>query len=260
MTEIDRATVSAASEAWVLDPPDSEVVETAEYRIARFPERLGFPLQVQWVRTERPIGTVLAEIVARAREFGLPEANFLLKLSPPGGLAEALLEQGAAVTGIADVLALALPADLKAPELPGLELRWVTTPESGREANVISVSVFGGTLALEEHVAARSATLRDLFTAGSGGAVIAYLDGAPAGLGGVKIVDGVARLSGGSVLEEFRGRGVYRALVAGRLAWAAERGATMALTAGRVATSSPILRRLGFIAYGQERNYLLPLA
>ena len=69
----------------------------------------------------------------------------------------------------------------------------------------------------------------------------------------------MARLWGGAVLEAHRGRGVYRALVAARMTYAAEHGATMALTQGRITTSSPILQRLGFISYGQERSYRLPL-
>jgi GNAT superfamily N-acetyltransferase len=62
-----------------------------------------------------------------------------------------------------------------------------------------------------------------------------------------------------AVLEPYRGRGVYRALVAARLTYAAGHGATMALTQGRPSTSSPILQRLGFVAYGRERTYRLPL-
>jgi GNAT superfamily N-acetyltransferase len=95
--------------------------------------------------------------------------------------------------------------------------------------------------------------------AGTGGAVVASLDGTPVGVAGVEVADGVARLWGGGVLEAYRGRGVYRGLVAARMTYAAERGATMALTQGRLATSSPILQRLGFVSYGQERSYRLPL-
>lgn len=61
------------------------------------------------------------------------------------------------------------------------------------------------------------------------------------------------------MLEAYRGRGIYRALVAARMTYAAEHGATMALTQGRTITSSPILQRLGFVSYGQQRSYRLPL-
>ena len=82
---------------------------------------------------------------------------------------------------------------------------------------------------------------------------------APVAVAAVEVADGVARLWGGGVLESHRGRGIYRALVATRLTYAVEHGATMALSQGNITTSSPILHRLGFISYGQERSYRLPL-
>ena len=45
-----------------------------------------------------------------------------------------------------------------------------------------------------------------------------------------------------------------------RLRHAVSLGARMALVKGRVETSGPILRRVGFTAYGQERCYVLPVA
>lgn len=62
MGELDLATVAAANDAWVLAPEGSEVVETAEYRLVRFPERFADPLQVQWVRSARPAEAVLGEV------------------------------------------------------------------------------------------------------------------------------------------------------------------------------------------------------
>ena len=87
--------------------------------------------------------------------------------------------------------------------------------------------------------------------------VVGYLDGSPVGAAGVSLVDGWARLWGGSTLPEARGRGVYRAMTSARAAWAREHGATSALVKGRVDTSAPILGHAGFTAYGEERWYLL---
>jgi len=88
---------------------------------------------------------------------------------------------------------------------------------------------------------------------------VAYLDGIAVGCGGISLVDGVARLWGGAVREEARGRGAYRAVLDARLRRGVERGATMALVKGRIQTSGPILRRAGFEVYGEERSYLVPL-
>jgi GNAT superfamily N-acetyltransferase len=54
------------------------------------------------------------------------------------------------------------------------------------------------------------------------------------------------------VVPAFRGRGIYRALVRARLAHAAAEGATLALVHAEP-TSSPILQRLGFRVFGQQR-------
>ena len=57
-----------------------------------------------------------------------------------------------------------------------------------------------------------------------------------------------AYLVGGVVLPAFRGRGVYRALIAARLRHARAAGVAVVTTQARAATSAPILARLGFVA------------
>jgi hypothetical protein len=57
---------------------------------------------------------------------------------------------------------------------------------------------------------------------------------------------GLTYLAGAAVVAEHRGRGAYRALIAGRLGGARERGIGRAGTHAREATSAPILERLGF--------------
>jgi GNAT superfamily N-acetyltransferase len=73
------------------------------------------------------------------------------------------------------------------------------------------------------------------------------------------MADGVACLWGGAVRQEARRQGVYRAILAARLRYGAAHGATMARVKGRVETSAPILRQVGFAAYGQEILYRIPL-
>lgn len=53
-------------------------------------------------------------------------------------------------------------------------------------------------------------------------------------------------LMGAAVLPEARGRGHYRTLLGGRLAWLKARGIEYAVTLAREATSAPILERRGF--------------
>jgi len=87
---------------------------------------------------------------------------------------------------------------------------------------------------------------------------VAWCDGAPAGTGGLAYrpeVDAIY-LTGGNVLPAYRGRGVYRALIAARLADA--RGVRFATTQARAVTSAPILERLGFATAVAYRAFLSP--
>ena len=90
---------------------------------------------------------------------------------------------------------------------------------------------------------------------------VAVVDGRVQGQGGVGLVPGgpdggrVARLFGGGVLPEARGRGAYRALLAARCAFAASRARPSPWSRAGWRHPGPILRRAGFAAYGQERCY-----
>ncbi len=55
-----------------------------------------------------------------------------------------------------------------------------------------------------------------------------------------------AYFMGGVVLKRFRGRGIYRAMIARRLADAAAEGIPLAVTHAREETSAPMLAHLGF--------------
>ena len=81
--------------------------------------------------------------------------------------------------------------------------------------------------------------------------MVAYVDGQPAGTGGWTLAGPVCRLWGGATHSALRGRGAYRAVLAERLRMARAAGATLGLSLGRVETSAPILRGLGFTRYGE---------
>jgi GNAT superfamily N-acetyltransferase len=83
--------------------------------------------------------------------------------------------------------------------------------------------------------------------------LLALVDGEPAGAAWATVHEEGVWLNGGAVAPRFQGRGVYRALVAERLALARRAGAPGAGTWARPETSLPILERLGFQAVGQVR-------
>ena len=66
---------------------------------------------------------------------------------------------------------------------------------------------------------------------------------------------GFARLLGGSTLPRWRGRGIYRALVAVRAQRAAARGVTY-LQVEASDDNAPMLRRLGFRAVTTTTTYV----
>ena len=90
-------------------------------------------------------------------------------------------------------------------------------------------------------------------------AVVAVVDGRPVSGGRVDFEDGVefAGLFGGITLPEYRGRGLYRAVVAERAALARERGYRR-LYSDSLPTSRPILERLGFVAITTTTPFVLP--
>jgi GNAT superfamily N-acetyltransferase len=87
---------------------------------------------------------------------------------------------------------------------------------------------------------------------------VATLDGEPVGTAGLLLRDGYGYLLGTQVLSAARGRGVYKALVATRLALLRERGFGYAVTHAREATSAPILERLGFETLYRTSAWVLP--
>ena len=135
------------------------------------------------------------------------------------------------------------------------KLRQVQDVATLSDAGHVATTVFGGTPRTPEEVEAAVAHLSP-----TDPSWVAYRSGVPVGAAGVALVEGVARLWGGSVVPDAQHTGVYRALLARRLQHARDAGRRMALVKGRVETSAPILRRAGFAAYGEERAYRVTAA
>lgn len=258
---VPAPSVAAASAAWVWIPDFATVARTGEYTIVRLPGYFPHPLSVAAFRPAGPLSPAVDAVLNRAREFGLPDLQWQLLLGAPAGLTEELASRGGTVRVNLNVLALDLRAG--APELPppavDVTVRWATDVPTARDAQVVAVATFGGSEPPEGRIAQITADNAASVPAGKGGVAVAYTDGSPVGAGGLDVVDGVARLWGGAVIESARGQGAYRALLAARLSYAVEHGATVALVKARTDTSSPILLRAGFAAYGQEPIYHVPL-
>ena len=261
VVSVPAEAVAAASREWVWVPETAVTVETPEYLLARMPDWFDVQLELLRLDPERPVGDVVDEVIARARELGGPEVNCWAKLHNDPSLDAVLLARGGVLDETLDVLALDLTDGLPdvGPWDERIDVRWVTDAATARDHHEVGMVVFGGEMAPDDELERAAADGRRQLPAGEGGAVVAYLDGVPVGAGGIAQPGDVARLWGGSVREEARGLGVYRALLDARLRYGRDHGATMALVKGRIQTSGPILRRAGFERYGEERSYLVPL-
>jgi GNAT superfamily N-acetyltransferase len=75
---------------------------------------------------------------------------------------------------------------------------------------------------------------------------LAHVDGEPAAVASAMLSRHSVFLQGAMVMPRFRGQGLYRALVERRMADARAQGRGLAFTHAMAATSSPLLRRMGF--------------
>jgi GNAT superfamily N-acetyltransferase len=132
-------------------------------------------------------------------------------------------------------------------------------PEGLPEALEVSRAAFGDPPVTDEMVTDQLVEVLRTIETSTGGRVLASVHGRPASTGGFTLVGVVARLWGGGTHPDLRGRGAYRATLAARLHLAAELGATLALTHGRVDSSSPILQRLGFTRHGEQQQIVVDL-
>jgi GNAT superfamily N-acetyltransferase len=205
-------------------------------------------------------GAELDRLIVRQRDYfagrGMAVGWPVRAHDQPADLAERLRAAGF-VPGDTDTVLVGLTAELATdPVLPdGVALRWVTADaDMGRIAAVQS-AVWGQDWSwLGENLIARIATAPDgiaVVAAEAGGDVVcaAWMTYFEPGAGSF------ARLLGGATLPQWRGRGIYRAVVAARAQRAAARGVKY-LQVDASDDSAPILRRLGFRAVTTTTTYV----
>jgi GNAT superfamily N-acetyltransferase len=197
-------------------------------------------------------GAELDRLIARQREYFAARGEAVgwpvHAHDRPADLAARLRAAGF-VPGETDTVLIGLTADLAtAAALPhGVVLRWVTADADMRRIAAMQSAVWGQDWSwLGEHLIGQVAASPDdiaVVAAEAGGEVVSAAWAAFFGPG----AGGFARLLGGSTLPQWRGRGIYRALVAVRAQRAAARGVKY-LQVEASDDSAPILRRLGFRA------------
>jgi hypothetical protein len=247
-----------ASAAWVWFPRGSDQ-EKSELQLVRYPARFGGGVKASQVASTKDAAGVLDHAIERTRAWGETALTFWTNASDAPDLEGELLRRGA--EHIDTVAVLARPIDGTPIEVPaGVTAEVVRTLDQVREVDAINVPVWEQDPLDEDGLRDELAEVLDGFTSGAGARMLGRVDGVAVSTGGCTIVDGFVRLWGAATLAESRGRGAYRAVLAERLRYGAEHGATTALVKGRIATSAPILLRAGFEHLGDERGYRLDVA
>jgi hypothetical protein len=138
--------------------------------------------------------------------------------------------------------AMALVSEPAGERPAGVELRPVESFDDFLAAVEVNKKTFGMPARPDSEVRDR---YEEYLVEPTGEMYVALVDGKIAGAAYAAFGNAGLNLFGGAVLEEFRGRGVYRALTFARWDKAVERG-TPALTVQAGKMSMPICERLGF--------------
>jgi hypothetical protein len=257
----DADCVLAASNEWAWVPDYARSVRTEEYLVVAYPESYLTPTGARLLGSDRDPVAVIDEVHAAARDLGRRRLWWTLSdTSRPPSLEAELVRRGAQVVERMDVLAFDLTdgvPDVTAPA--DVSVTRVTDRGGVLDALLISQRAFGGSVPDDEEIDRGLVEVERGLGDDSVGRVVASVDGRPASTGGWGIVGPVCRLWGAGSDPDLRGLGAYRAVLRARLDVAVGSGATLALTHGRVDTSSPILRGLGFRRYGEQRQLVIDL-
>ena len=228
--------------ARLMEPSEGAlVVETPRFVLAAGTD--GIWASVQRIRLR---DGEAADAVAEVRELLAPARSsvvswWLTERATPDGVEEQLLAAGLRVVAH-DYLLDGLLATTPPPAGPAdVEVRMATTAEDWVATRELMEGVFDNP---PERRPARAQLLAE-FVHSPGVLFGAWLKGELVAAAGATPSSRGMLLWGGSVREDARGRGCYRALVRARWDEAVRRG-TPALTVGANDKSSPVLRKLGF--------------
>ena len=271
MAAVSQALVDFASEVRSEPGPGVEVTATARFHLTLQPDvPTAGPNSVAFVRCRREeVDRVVGEVHALAAPRHLPLMWVLDPGTAPPDLASMLAAHGVPPDPdgeSVDVMVLPAGAPVGRPDVPGLE---IVDAMAGLDvfslADAVSEEAFHHAHARRQdpvphdapgHADMLGRRFANQRAAGNRHLLLAMVDGEPAGAAGLTLrPPGGAILHGGGVRPGFRGRGVYRALVAARLDIARQAGLPgVAVWGGQM--SGPILRTLGFVTVGWRRFHL----
>ena len=264
MAAVSQALVDFANAFRPEPGPGIEIIATPRFRAAIQPDfPIPGPNNVTWIRCQAAeAGDVIREARAIFASRHLP---FMWTLDPetePADFADHLARLGVRPDphdAETSVMVMPIEATVESPPIEGLEIRdaladletFQMADSAAREAFEAGVSDDS-----PESIAMQEKRRLNYRAAGNRYLFLAMVDGEPAGAAGMSVFPPVgAILQGGAVRPRFRGRGIYRALVAERQRIAREADVD-GLTVWGGHMSGPILAGLGFKKVGWRRFYL----
>ena len=243
--------------------PGVEIIDTPRALIQVIPDfPIAGPNNVSFVRCgAEEVDALVRDVRATFAARGLPFKWILDPDAQPADLAERLARHGIAPDAHdpeAAVMVLPASAEVDSPDVEGLEIRDGLADYGSFAAAVRAADEAFGEESHGEVSAADAARRRryENFVATRGRRlVLATVNGEPAGSASLTLYPpGGAIMNGGAVRPKFRGRGVYRAMVAARMRMISESGAAGAVVWGGE-MSRPVLEKLGFETVSWRRFY-----
>jgi GNAT superfamily N-acetyltransferase len=264
MPAVSQALIEFANHHRMPASPGTEVIATPRYQVTLQPDfPIPGPNSVSWIRC-RPdeADEVIREARAMIAPRHLPVMWTLDPETEPPDFAAHLAAHGIHPDPRGSEFAvMVLPIDttIQAPQVQGLAIRDALADlPTFKKANAAAAEAFRAPFSFDDPASTAMLERRrlNMLAAGNRHWLLATVDAEPAGAGGLALFPpGGATVNGGSVRPKFRGRGVYRALVATRLEIARRGGAAgIAVWGGDM--SGPILAGLGFETVGWRRFYL----
>ena len=241
--------------------PGAEIIVTPRYQIVLQPDfPIAGPNSVSWIRC-RPdeADEVIREARATIAPHRLPVMWALDPGTEPRDFADFLMARGIHPDPHPEAAVMVLPIDARvdAPVIAGLDIQDALADRATlRSVGAVAAEAFMSEDPGDDSSYSQMQERRRLnwLAAGNRQVLLATIEGEPAGTGSITVFAQGAMINGGSVRPKFRGRGVYRALVAARLGIARRAGVSgLAVWGGDM--SGPILERLGFQKVGWRRFY-----
>jgi len=256
--------VWAAVDAWRWAPPTSRHRRTDNYDLYVTPGSYALTYAYGLhARDEGEVPRVLRDLRSDVERLG--GSGVRVQWTPrdaPAELPQLLEREGYRAAEETEVLVWELRDAEDRPQLPafppppGISVREVRSEEEYSGYHRLTATIFGDPAPSAESLEGFLKAFRErIRRSGHSDRYLAWSGIVPVGLGGLELVDRVARFFGSGVLPEYRRRGVYGSLVRTRCVDALARGAEIALVTARVGTSGPVLKAHGFRTVGSVRVF-----